>query len=213
MKISRHPAAESLMSCAAGSMPEAFAAVMASHIEICSECRKDLTLMTVIGTTMLDMLPGTPVARASAAMALRGMEADHDGPPVARGGGDMPAALVTKLGHSLDSIPWKRVSFGIRQHQIPLSHEGRGSLRLVKVAPGQKMAEHSHNGSELSLVLRGSYYDATGDYGPGDLADVSEEVEHAPVAGSLGCICLIANDGRMRFKGRVARLLQPFNGF
>ena len=45
MKIAHHPGLESLMSCSAGSMPEAFAAVMASHISIGPKCRKELAIM------------------------------------------------------------------------------------------------------------------------------------------------------------------------
>ena len=40
MAITHHPAPESLMSCSAGSMPEAFAAVMASHIAMCPTAAK-----------------------------------------------------------------------------------------------------------------------------------------------------------------------------
>ncbi|MEQ1718816.1 MAG: anti-sigma factor, partial [Hyphomicrobium sp.] len=52
MAIAHHPGSESLMSCSAGSMPEAFAAVMASHISICAACRKELALMEDIGVEL-----------------------------------------------------------------------------------------------------------------------------------------------------------------
>ena len=56
MTITHHPAPESLMSCSAGSMPEAFAAVMASHIAMCPDCRKELSVMEQIGTVLFEAI-------------------------------------------------------------------------------------------------------------------------------------------------------------
>ena len=62
MSITHHPAPESLMSCSAGSMPEAFAAVMASHIAMCPSCRKELAVMERIGTVLFEAIAPTAVA-------------------------------------------------------------------------------------------------------------------------------------------------------
>jgi putative transcriptional regulator len=213
MKIARHPQVESLLSCAAGAMPEAFAAVMASHIEVCSECREELARMEAIGTALFETLPEAAVARPAPVLALRAMEAESESEASPQVMGEMPAALARKLGSSLDGLPWSFVSPGVAQIKIGLSHKDRGSLRLFKLAPEQKLPEHGHGGSELTLVLRGTYHDGTGGYGPGDVADLGETIEHAPVAGPEGCICLTASSGRMRFKGRILRLLQPLTDF
>jgi putative transcriptional regulator len=46
------------------------------------------------------------------------------------------------------------------------------------------------------------------------VADVSEEIEHAPIADAdQGCICLVATEGKLRFKSRIARFIQPLTGF
>ena len=52
----------------------------------------------------------------------------------------------------------------------------------------------------MTLVLRGSITDNTGSYGVGDVADMKEGDEHAPMAGAGDdCICLVASEGPMRF--------------
>ena len=63
-------------------------------------------------------------------------------------------------------------------------------------------------------MLRGALIDAAGRYGPGDVADVDEAVEHhAPSADpDAGCICVIANEQPTRFHGLLARLMQPWHG-
>jgi putative transcriptional regulator len=216
MKTTRHPGADSLMSCSAGSMPEAFAAVMATHMTMCPDCQHDLSIMESIGTALFEQLSGTAIAHPAPVAAIRSLEADVEPAPESRAAasGDMPATLVAAVGPSLDTVPWKRLSIGVWQHRIPLSKGATGNLRLIKVAPGQALPEHSHRGSELTLVLRGSYTDTTGRYAVGDVADLDDSVVHSPVADAVeGCICLIATQGRMKFKSPFARLVQPFTGF
>lgn len=216
MAINYHPGAESLMSCSAGSMPEAFAAVMASHIAMCPACCKELALMQEIGAALFEKIEPAAVARPAPVLAMRGEEAEHGASPAAAAtnAGDVPAPLTSAIGHDLDCVPWRRVTSCIWQYQIPLSQHARGTLRLIKVAPGLNLPEHGHEGSELTLVLRGSFSDNGARFTVGDVADLGQDVEHAPVADPAeGCICLIASEGKMRFRSRLARLIQPFTGF
>jgi len=56
------------------------------------------------------------------------------------------------------------------------------------------LPEHGHEGSEITMVLRGTISDSTGLYRPGDVCDIDESIEHAPIAGEGGCICVVAQD-------------------
>ena len=98
-------------------------------------------------------------------------------------------------------------------HRLPTSKAARGSLRLLKIAPGKKIPEHGHGGTEITMVLTGSYRDAFGRFGPGDVADLDENVEHQPtVISSEPCICLVATEAPTRFKSFFGRLFQPLVG-
>jgi putative transcriptional regulator len=217
MKITHHPQPESLMSCSAGSMPEAFAAIMSSHMTMCRACQKELALMEAIGVALFDKIEATPVLGDAPIIALRAGEAERGESDQhicgAVSEGSVPGPLIPVIGDDLDAIAWKRVSMGVWQHAIALSDPARGELRLIKVAPGRALPEHGHNGSELTLVLKGSYRDETGHYRAGDVADLSGEGSHQPVADPVeGCICLIATEGRLRFRSMMARIVQPFTG-
>ena len=66
---------------------------------------------------------------------------------------------------------------------------------------------------EITLVLTGSYRDALGRFGPGDVADLDEDIEHQPVVDSdEPCICLVASEAPTRFKSFFGRLFQPLVG-
>jgi putative transcriptional regulator len=201
-----------LMSFAAGSLPEALAAVVASHLAICPTCAAEAKRMDLIGAALFAKLPAMAVARPAPVMALRRSEADvvRDIRAAAAGDGEVPAPLARLIDGGLDNIPWRRLGLGVWHHRLPSSE---GDLRLLKVAAGRRMPEHGHGGAELTLMLRGSYTDATGTYRPGDVADLDDDIEHTPIADAeTGCICLIASEKPAKFKHLLPRLVQPLTG-
>lgn len=201
------------MSCAAGSQPEAVAAVMAAHISLCPQCAAELRMMEEVGAVLFEDVRPAPVSRPAPVMEARSREAEGEVCRPARVSGDVPAPLVALVGPSLDGIPWKRLGPGVWHYPLPLSKGAKGDLRLLKVAPGKAMPDHGHGGTELTLMLKGSYHDKIGEFRRGDVADLDQDVEHQPVSDANdGCICLVASEGKARFKGFFARLVQPLTG-
>ena len=75
------------------------------------------------------------------------------------------------------------------------------------------MPEHGHGGSELTLVLRGSFHDESGRYCRGDVADLDETMAHQPVADSeVDCICVVASERPEQFRSGIARQWQRLRG-
>lgn len=215
MAIKHHPDIAMLMSCSAGSQPEVFAAVMASHLAMCPQCAREVQRMEEIGAALFDTLPAERVGGAAPLAAARAREADNpetiESIPTKS---DIPFPLAGALRVTdLDQVPWKRLAPGIWHYPLTLSEGAHGDLRLIKVAPGKELPEHGHGGEELTLLLRGSYRDEIGVFRRGDVADLDDSVEHKPIADPVeGCICLVATEKQARFKGLIARILQPFTG-
>jgi putative transcriptional regulator len=209
--IRHHPDDATLMSFAAGSLTEALAAVVASHLDVCATCRRELRLMQQMGGALLETLPAPSLDRLTPVMALHRQEADVVARPVPnRQTAEVPQSLARLVKTDLDNIPWRRLGVGVWHHRLPCSS---GDLRLLRVAAGRRMPEHGHGGSELTLMLRGSYHDETGTYQAGDVADLDDDIEHTPVAhAETGCICLIASEKPAKFKGLISRLVQPLTG-
>jgi putative transcriptional regulator len=222
MSITHHPDESTLMSFAAGSLPEALRAVVAAHLAVCETCRHEVALLDDIGAALLSDTPkvglsdrlSSPVFEVTAA-ARAGATDDvsHPIPDVGGEHGDVPWPLVPLVGANIDEIPWKRLGLGLWHYPIPLSDGTKGDLRFLKVAPNRAMPDHGHGGAELTIVLKGAYCDHTGLYGRGDVADLDDSVEHQPISDAHeGCICLIASERPARFKGFIGRLVQPFAG-
>ena len=63
------------------------------------------------------------------------------------------------------------------------------------------------------MVLSGSFMDDGARYARGDVETADVDIEHQPVAEiGMECICLAVTDAPLRFRGPVARLIQPFIG-
>ena len=212
MTIVHHPDDATLMSFAAGSLTEALAAVVATHIAMCPRCARELELLELVGTALIESMPQQNAWRTPPPLSLRSLEI-RPPRPAPRAAGEIPAPLARVVGDSFELIAWKRLAPGVRHVRLPLSPGSPGDLRIIEVAPGLKMPEHGHGGSELTLLLRGSYRDKVGHFARGDLADLDETIEHQPIADpETGCICLIATECKARFKSFFARLLQPLTG-
>lgn len=210
MTIAHHPDPSTLMSYAAGSLGEPLSAVIASHVEMCPACRKDVRRLEVLGGAILEQVE--PVAARAPA------EPELSPTPRAftssvRSDGVLPAAIARLVGGGFDNIHWSSVAPGVQQCKLPVSHPSEGMLMLLKIGAGKRIPEHGHGGAELTLVLTGSYSDATGRYARGDVADLDEDIEHQPVVDQDSeCICLIASETKAKFKGMLPRLLQPIFG-
>ena len=209
MTITHHLDEATLMSFAAGSLPNALAAIAAAHIAVCPRCRRELGMLERIGGALVSALAPANLDRSQPAMP--GIVSLPAQPPTPAAAGEVPAPLGQLIGGGLDEVRWRWIGPGLWHR--PLHIRGEGSLQLIKAAPGASVPEHTHSGSEITLVLRGALIDSTGRYVPGDVADLDEDIEHTPIADAkVGCICVIANESPTRFRGLLARLMQPWHG-
>ena len=208
MTITHHLGADTLISFAAGTLSGALSAVAAAHIALCPHCRTELVWCERIGAALLEGLPTPPPATVEAAVRAVPQPA---APNPARLGGNAFNPILRLARDDFADVAWRRIGIGLWHRPLPL--QGQGSLQLIKAAPGATVPEHSHGGGELTLILRGAMSDATGRYLTGDIADLDQDIEHTPVADAgAGCVCAVANEVPTRFRGLLARLLQPWHG-
>lgn len=164
--------------------------------------------MAVCGR-LLDALPLTPLGPDTLKRVLALIEslgkADDEAentPASTADAGSLPAPLREML----EAAHPRWLAPGVRQ--AILLRQAEGTLRLLRVRPGRALPRHGHHGTELTLVLAGAFADERGRYGPGDLAEADEGVDHRPVAeGADDCVCLVATVGRLRFLGMFGGLM------
>jgi putative transcriptional regulator len=202
------------MGYAAGTLPEAFNLVVATHISMCDTCRAALAEYDAVGGEV--MIDAEPVELAedalAATMALIDNAPAFDMPraKVLRGG-VFPAPLQDYVNGDLDNVKWRRVGGGVRQMVLETSDQA--SVRLLYIPAGTAVPDHGHRGTELTLVLQGAFVDETDRFAAGDVEVANEDLNHTPVAEEgMDCICLAATDAPLSFNGLVPRIAQRFMG-
>ena len=207
MQIVHHPDVTTIMTCSAGSQPEALCAVVTSHLSMCPECMRELSLLEEIGVSLFECsVADATVAESKPPSIADGIDQIREMPPYPTKG-DVPWPLIPVLGgHHLDSIEWTEIRSGISTYPIELSPDATGDLRLLRLEPGARLPEHGHLGEELTLVLRGSCSDEGGAYVVGDMADLDDETRHSVVAGDQGCILLIASEMKPPFLSELEQV-------
>jgi putative transcriptional regulator len=216
MTPSRHLDESTLLAYSAGALPQALSVVASAHLERCAHCRGRAWQADRIGGALLGMQqPAAVVAGAREAM----LALIENTPPEPRAAFDadvpaphdpdrLPTALHPWFGDSMRGLRWRRVAPGVQR--IRARGVAGGELILLRIAPASRLPLHSHYGTELTMILDGAYTDMLGHFGPGDVADLDEQVLHQPVtAEGVPCVCVAALDAPVRFTGWFARALQP----
>jgi putative transcriptional regulator len=211
--IRHHPAPEILTAYAAGSLHSGAMLAIACHVDICETCRGDVALWESAAGALLEV--SEPAALSEGAFerllpmldealpARRALEI-----PKYLQRFDVPAPL---LSHRIGMRRWVTPNIWF----APVAIGGKSSVRtyLVYSRRNTIFPEHTHVGREFTFVMHGSFSDATGTYGKGDLAETDESVMHSPaVTSETDCLCLSSADAPMRLMGLPARIIQVLAG-
>lgn len=109
------------------------------------------------------------------------------------------------------SPPLIPVAPGVRVGRVEVPEDPSSTVLLLRIGPGRSIPDHTHTGNEFTQVISGAFRDASGRYGPGDLAEADGEVDHSPVVEEgAECVCIAAFEGRLRFHGLLGVALRPF---
>ncbi len=204
-----------LMAYAAGTLPEAFSLIVATHISMCDECRARLGSFDAVGGKLLDECEVQPMEADSLNAVMAKIELGDPRETAIRvpanTNGAVPAPLVDYIGRDFSSIKWRGLGGGVK-HSV-LKTGGKATARMLYIPAGMKMPDHGHNGLEATLVLQGAFSDEDGRYGRGDIEIADEDFDHTPIAeDGEDCICLAVTDAPLKFNSWIPRIAQPFLG-
>jgi putative transcriptional regulator len=212
MTITHHPPEDLLADLATGKLEEAEHLVVSVHIAGCPRCRRFVQSMEQLAGAALEKSEPVPISDGAFDLVMARIRENPspEAPSVPASATsqhqDLPELLRRcRLGKR------RRVAPGVSLQPIELARTGKARAFLLQSAPGTRMLEHTHTGTELTCVLKGSFSHEGGRYGPGDFDYGDDDVDHRPIVGDEGpCLCLVAMTGDLRMNGFFGRLISPF---
>ncbi|MFK7870015.1 MAG: ChrR family anti-sigma-E factor [Roseobacter sp.] len=200
-----------LMAYAAGTLPEAFNLMVASHLSLCDTCRAHADTFDTLGGELLEISDAEPLSASSfeATMALiaggdmEPLQAKPSAP------GLVPVPLQDYIGGDLSDVKWSPIGMGVKQAILPTSKEA--TARLLLIPAGMAMPNHGHQGTEMTMVLKGAYQDEDDYFMRGDVEIADSDFQHTPVADiHEDCICLAVTDAPLQFDRLIPKIAQRF---
>jgi putative transcriptional regulator len=210
--MSHHPTTETLVELATGRLDVGRSLVVAAHLETCTACSRQMRVMETVGGQLLSGALPEPMAPEALARTLARIDShvsEAAEPTEPQAPDDLPFLPLAARPYRLGS--WQWIGPGVHRRMLELPDDSGARVFLLKARPGTHMPDHTHTGTELTLVLAGAFSHAGGRYGQGDFEEADDTVHHQPVveAGET-CICLVAMEGTLKLRGLTGRILQPF---
>lgn len=216
MTISRHPEAAWLIDYACGNLSRGFELLVSAHVSVCETCAGEVMSAERLGAELMLNSPPAPVGLTAGELLEAGAtrSAWSGGRSMRRPGteaADLEAFVAHYLDCGLSALPWRKAGRGLQIAN--LRAESTDRLWLLRAAANTVLPRHRHGGSELTLVLKGAYFNGHAIYAAGDLEDADETTEHQPIVTREGeCLCLAATEGPLRFASWLPRLAQRYLG-
>lgn len=213
-----HPSTELLRQFAAGSLSGGVNIAISAHVELCEECRHHTSEFEA--KAALDWMQKSEDKLDS---DFSDMISNIVNQPQLQSAATSESALneIHMLDHSVslprvlakaasDGLVWKKLGGGINQAQLKLDDETQ--CEFIYMTPGSQTPVHKHQGTEITLVLDGSFSDELGHYNPSDFILRTHKDVHQPRSDE-GCLCFAVLDSPLTFTKGIARLLNPINNY
>lgn len=219
--IKYHPQQELLSLHIKGELPLSMSLAISAHAEMCSVCQQKLNALTECETVNIfdnDVESNISVdidSQMSTLLAqmMQNTLDDLDAKPA-----EAYIEGVTEVTVKDQSYPLPRAF----RHQIKAQWQGIGKVSrlrldtgeeharasLLHIAPQGEIPEHTHKGSELTLLLAGEFSDEYNTYKPGDFMLLDENHQHSPKT-MTGCLCYTIVDAPLYFTKGFSKLLNP----
>jgi putative transcriptional regulator len=214
---------ELLMAHASGAAAPGLGVLVASHMVLCPDCRGRVAELEALGGAVLEQSPAAPLDPGLLDDIMDRLDQgppplQHTAPP-SPGVGDhllegdlvLPGPIRALVAET--AAKWSTIVPGvIHSLDLPL-HIGQMPLRLIRMRGGFEVPKHTHQGTEINMVLAGGYSDDGADFERGDVQVSDADVTHSlRMHKDAPCVLLAVNEAPLIPVGTISKLAQIITG-
>lgn len=212
MSIRFHPKPEILIKYASGHLSSAYAMAIELHTKFCNGCADHVIELNNIGGKLLNAQKNTSVKLSFDDLmtkidsleqeATESIEPGHISADV--------TSIMQLAKTSGRKRNWKAITSKISNLSVDLGDKDY-DVNLIKMKGGSKVPAHTHKGTEVTVVINGSFKDAYGEYNVGDFLIRDSSTKHSPHA-DVDCICFAVTDAPLHYTGMLGPFINWFAG-
>lgn len=217
--IKHHPNAQHLNAFVSGTCEPTVALMVSAHVDMCLDCQaKCMKLQQVQTIEALSSPVATPSLDRMFSQITQLPQQKTTLPRAA----SVPATFDIELEGKRFVLPrtlkryakntgnWSRLVGKLWQAPVDLGYMGKANF--IYMEKGGKVPEHTHKGTEMTLVIDGQYGDGVANYDCGDFTLLDGQHNHLPHSeADEGCLVFTIVDKPLYFTSGIARLLNPFS--
>tara|TARA_R110002167_G_scaffold116035_3_gene290765 strand:- start:2725 stop:3393 length:669 start_codon:yes stop_codon:yes gene_type:complete len=217
--IKHHPNAQQLNAFVSGTCEATVALMVSAHVDMCLDCQaKCMKLQQVQTIEALSSPAATPSLDRMFSQITQLPQQKTNLPRAA----SVPATFDIELEGKRFVLPrtlkryakntgnWSRLVGKLWQAPVDLGYMGKANF--IYMEKGGKVPEHTHKGTEMTLVIDGQYGDGVANYDCGDFTLLDGQHNHLPHSeADEGCLVFTIVDKPLYFTSGIARLLNPFS--
>lgn len=210
--IKHHPSRTMLVDFSAGNLGTAESICVSAHLHFCDQCRNELMRLDQVASQLMTEAEPQTIDEDLFDSVMSKIDALPDAPTKVETEekSDFPHT-VTKLINETESAPnWRRMSSSVDVARVQTG-QNKFEVALHRICAGGKTPHHGHNGTEFTVVLKGSFSDEQAVYSEGDFLLRGPGDEHQPMGAQNGeCICLSALAAPIKLSSPLGFLMKPW---
>ena len=233
-----HPSAQQLVSFVDGDLSPAISLMVSAHCDMCSTCQRFVeqeterlagSLLEDNGFKQVDLKADYSAMIAQITQSPSSVEADtgeNQKQSNRKQCESTQVSIAAKGSIELDGrnfvLPrtlqryiektggWS--SLVGKLWQAPVDLGSQGVANFIYMGKGGSVPEHTHRGTEYTLVINGEFSDGLNNYDSGDFIFMDGQNTHTPRSDNTqGCLVFTIVDQPLHFTSGIARLLNPFS--
>jgi len=210
--IKHHPSRAMLVDFSAGNLGTAESICVSAHLHFCDQCRNELMRLDQVASQLMTEAKPQTINEDLFDSVMSKIDALPEAPTKVEieEKSDFPHT-VAKLINETESAPnWRRMSSSVDVARFQTG-QNKFEVALHRICAGGKTPHHGHNGTEFTVVLKGSFSDEQAVYSEGDFLLRGPGDEHQPMGAQNGeCICLSALAAPIKLSSPLGFLMKPW---